>query len=119
MRRRLSNAVCLLSLVLAVAVAALWVRSVWWASDQYADFYGRRGVVIESHRGGFWLMGMDGLPNTAVVGYNSEPPSSSGIWCPSVSYDQEIVYGWTVSVRIPYWLPVAVLLLPSALVGLR
>ena len=36
MRRRLLNTLCLLSLVLAVAVAALWVRSVWWASDVLA-----------------------------------------------------------------------------------
>ena len=33
MHRLLSNALCLLSLVLAVAVAALWVRGVSWAQD--------------------------------------------------------------------------------------
>ena len=33
MRRRLFNAICLLSLVLAVAVAVLWVRSVWGAGN--------------------------------------------------------------------------------------
>ena len=49
MRRRLFNALCLLSLVLAVAVAALWARSVWWASDQvWIALDGQTGIVARS-----------------------------------------------------------------------
>jgi len=51
MKRRLFNLVALVSLLLGLAMAGLWVRSVWWAGDVFTlDLMGN-AVAVGSYNG--------------------------------------------------------------------
>jgi len=60
MRRRLFNLAALVSLVIGVAVAGLWVRSVWWASDMLATTPGSWQLVAGSGGGSIAIAGIKG-----------------------------------------------------------
>lgn len=62
MKRRVFNLFAAVSLVMAISVAAMWVRSVWWHSD-HAEFVVRSWTWrTDSSQGRLWLEIADDLP---------------------------------------------------------
>ena len=112
MRRRLFNAVCLLSLVLAVAVAALWARSVWWATDHVWYQESQDSIILGagSHSGLVYVersfVGVGA--GSSLYGYEARQPADTVKWSLRLRW-------WpgdaSVIVWLPHWLLVGLALL--------
>ena len=108
--RRLFNAVCLLSLVLAIVVAALWARSVWWQWDVFTIETSGDTYVFGTRDGTFagvcWSVGMIVNSPFADQGYQTWPASGETEWWPTIDEDVFVM---------PHWIVLASLLILPAL----
>src|SRR5688572_20801761 len=109
MRRRFFNAVCLLSLVLAVAVAALWARSVWWAEDWLGCSYGTCVVIGVSQGGCLYVVAYRDPASKNGMLWRQEPPDEPLVWLPRLRLSGFF------NIRLPYWMPLVGLSVPQAL----
>ncbi len=72
MRRRLLNALTLLSLLLALALAGLWARSRWWRGDWHA--YDKPQVS--------WAISFSSVDGTVSLGWTTQRPSPPALSSP-------------------------------------
>ena len=116
MRRRLFNAFCLLSLVLAVAVAALWVRSVWWASDALEIYVSNLRLMLASE-GGAISVSVDVPLQTSTVDHTAYDPQATLRWLPKGGVGRNVFTGDRyVFVALPAWMSIG-MLMPLVIVG--
>jgi len=111
MKRRLFNLAALVSLLIGVAVAGLWVRGTWWTTDTLVISAGGGQVTIRTGAGAIEIKGVDEIPREYQwVGWTSFPlPPDATKWSPEFSStggSRVVIPDWLLIVLcllLPVW----------------
>jgi hypothetical protein len=113
MKRRLFNILAAVSLVLALAVAGLWVRSVFWAADYFC--YMQKSMMtctVVSYEGRLAFNRFRTQSLLTEMHFTNDAQSTQ--WLPPVEYLKQYSAPGSASVGVSDWLLLAIfMIIPS------